>query len=84
MSVWINILTWLIFGSAIAGLAYIIEPSMRNRYPFILGISGAAVAGILGNYIFNIPLAQFSLMSFTVALCGACFLVVTTGFLRNI
>jgi uncharacterized membrane protein YeaQ/YmgE (transglycosylase-associated protein family) len=84
MSIFTNILSWLIFGSVIGGLGYIIEPSLHNKKPFVYGISGAIITGLTTNLILNIPIEQFSLVSFMVAICGACFLIITTGFLRKV
>jgi uncharacterized membrane protein YeaQ/YmgE (transglycosylase-associated protein family) len=80
-----NLLSWIIFGSVIGSLAYIIEPDeFRKKDPIVMGIIGAIVTGILANLILNIPLTQFSLVSFMVAICGACFVIIGGRTLRNI
>jgi uncharacterized membrane protein YeaQ/YmgE (transglycosylase-associated protein family) len=85
MSIVNNILSWIIFGSVIGGIVYIFEPySMRGKDPLLLGIAGAMIAGLLANFLLNIPIDQFSLTSFMVALCGSCFLVLGVKTLRNI
>lgn len=80
-----NILSWLIFGSVIGSIAYIFEPDeFRKKDPIIMGIAGAIFAGVLANVILNIPITQFRLVSFMVAMCGACFVIVGGRTLRNI
>ena len=80
-----NFLSWIIFGSVIGSIAYIFEPDeLRNVHPIVMGIVGAIVTGILANIILNIPLTQFSLVSFMVALCGASFVIISGRTLRNI
>jgi uncharacterized membrane protein YeaQ/YmgE (transglycosylase-associated protein family) len=80
-----NILSWLIFGSVIGSIVYIFEPeAIRGKGPIILGIVGAVLAGFIANIILNIPIQQFSLISFMVAMCGACFLVLGSKTLNNI
>ena len=85
MSMLNNFLSWLIFGSVIGSLAYMVEPDeLRKKDPIILGILGAIATGFLANFILNIPLSQFSLISFMLALCGACFVIAGGRTLRNI
>ena len=67
-------------GNMIAGIFYILEPSLRNKYTFYFGVGGAVITGLLTNIILHIPLQQFSLVSFFIAICGASFIVFTVGF----
>lgn len=84
MNVINNIITWLIFGTVIGSLGYIFEPKLKNKQPLIIGICGAIITGLLANFILNIPFEEFSLVSFFVALCGASFLVLVDGLIKNI
>lgn len=85
MNVLDNFLSWLIFGSVIGGLAYILSPEkFRGKAPILLGISGAILTGFLASLVLNIPLHKFSLVSLFVALCGSCFFVVGNRTLRNV
>ena len=85
MNIFDNILGWFIFGSVIGSLAYIFEPNhIREGKPIMLGIMGATLTGILTSLILNIPLHQFSLISFIVALCGSFFFVLADKTLRTV
>lgn len=84
MNIFDNILSWIIFGSVIGSLGYMFEPEhLRGKEPILFGIAGAIITGMITNIALNIPIAQFSLISFMVALCGSLFLVITSRALRN-
>lgn len=84
MQLFTNLLSWIIFGSVIASLAYIIEPQLRTIKTYTYGIMGAIFTGMITNLLLSIPFEQFSLVSLFVAMFGASLVVFSTGLLRKI
>ncbi len=76
--IFMNVISWLIFGMIVGIVANAIDPADNKGGLFgsiLLGIVGALVGGFLANLVFGINVTGFNVTSFLVAIAGSLLLL---------
>ncbi len=73
-----NILSWILFGLITGIIAHMLDPRAEERSilnAILLGVGGALAGGLVANLFFGVPLSQFNLTAFLVAVIGSLLLL---------